>query len=145
MQVEEKIEGLNAEREALRAQMKSLLLESRVSGCDVQLESVLLNVRLTRHETISYDENLLRKQLKEKYPTILKPDIKKIRAHLAKIEPLLAPLLDTIGSPSRVLIKEKIESGELHVQDFKNTFQKMEKNTLYVKKLFQRQESTPFF
>lgn len=143
MKIEERLKVLNDEREALRTKMRGLLMESRVSGCNVLLEKTLLNVRLTHNTTITYDEPLLRERLKENYPKILKPDIKKIRSHMAEIEPLLKPLLETIGSPSRTRIKEKIESGELRMEDFKNAFQKTEKSTLYVRKM-QHQED-PFF
>jgi len=91
-------------------------------------------LELKTHTEIRYDEALLRTRLGTDYHRVLKPDMAKIRRNLAELGPILAPHLDIIGSPSREKIRHLVSNGEIPLDAFRGTFQKIQKSILFVRK-----------
>jgi hypothetical protein len=91
-----------------------------------------LKVRLARETAVEYNEPLLRQRLADRYVHVLRPDPKKIRQHLAEVEPLLAPLLTEIGSPDRDRVRTAIEQGLVRADEFAGAFRKSQRVRLAV-------------
>ncbi|MBF0229505.1 MAG: hypothetical protein HQK63_07935 [Desulfamplus sp.] len=133
-EIEAQLELLTKEKEELRNHIKLLLTESENNIYNTRIDNEVINISLINKSDIKYDESMLKERLGDKYYLILKPNIVKIRKNLSEIESFLAPCLDKIGSPSRDIIKERIGNGEFSISDFKGSFKKVIKSTLYVKK-----------
>ena len=91
-----------------------------------------LKVRYTATPQVRYDEERLRQRLGDRYVHILGPDPRKLRAHLAEIEPLLEPMLPVIGSPTPDKVRSAIASGIVAKEEFQGAFEKSVKRTLIV-------------
>ena len=83
-----------------------------------------VKVRYTREMVIEYNEPVLRQRLGERYVHVVKPDVRKIRSHLAELEPLLAPALAEIGSPDRERVRAAVEQGLVRTEEFAGAFRK---------------------
>lgn len=85
-------------------------------------------VRVTCRRTVrvAYDEPLLRERLGERYVRLLRPDPRKLRKELDTIEPLLAGVMDRVGSPDPDRVRRAIESGEATIEEFRDAFRKTE-------------------
>jgi hypothetical protein len=126
------LQQLEAKKQQLRAsiteQMQRQGRPASIIVGDTEVRAILKT-----SVTVTYNEDGLRQRLGERYRTILTPDPRKIRAQLADLQPVFEPYLDTIGSVSRDLVAQKVQSGTLSAQDFAGLYTKVEKHTLYVK------------
>jgi hypothetical protein len=91
-----------------------------------------LKVRYNSVPQVLYNEELLRQRLGERYVRILAPDPKKLREHLAEIEPDLEPLLPLIGSPTPDKVRAAVEAGVVAKEEFRGAFEKSLKRILAV-------------
>ncbi|MFH1530261.1 MAG: hypothetical protein ABIK09_05930 [Pseudomonadota bacterium] len=100
--------------------------------------------KVSRREKVevTYDEALLASRLGDRYRSILAVDTKKVRKHLAKVESLLEPRLDLVGTPSRDKVREAIASGALEVGDFAGTFEKTVTPMVYISRFKDRDSSS---
>ena len=98
-----------------------------------------LVVHYTRSVEVDYDEELLRKRLGDRYRRILKPDLKKLKAHLDEVESCLEPVLDTIGSPHPDKVRSAVLGGVVSKEEFRGAFAKSEKRRLAVRRDRERQ------
>lgn len=55
---------------------------------------------------------------------VLAPDLKKIRHCLTDLTPVLAPVLDRVGSPDPDKVRAAVERGIVTTADFTGAFQK---------------------
>ena len=91
-----------------------------------------LRIRVQHTTDFSYDEELLRQRLGERYVEILKPDPTKIRRHLPAVEALLRPALDLVGSPQREQVRVAVERGAVPKDAFAGAFEKVSRTTIAV-------------
>ena len=139
--------AIQAEERRLREEKRSLqeALMAHLAGLEGDYwNPVLAGERLVVHYTrsveIEYDEELLRKRLGDRYGRILKPDLKKLKAHLAEVESCLEPVLDAVGSPHPDRVRSAILSGLVSKEEFRGAFAKTEKRRLAVGRDRERQE-----
>ena len=124
MQIQQEIAALEQERERLR--------EALVNGLDgkvpprwhSEIDGSPILVVHRRQTTIRYNERLLRDRLGDKYAEILEIDGKKIRKNRELIRPLLAPVIDQVGTPAAARVEAAIRSGALPIEAFKGAFKK---------------------
>lgn len=91
-----------------------------------------LRVRVHHATDFTYNEELLRQRLGERYLQILKPDPAKIRRHLSEVEELLRPALDLVGSPQRDQVRLAVERGAVPKDAFAGAFEKVTRTTIAV-------------
>ena len=94
-----------------------------------------LKVRCRESVSIEYNEELLRQRLADRYPAILKPDLKKMRRCLDDIEPLLIPVLNRVGSPSPDKIREAVDSGVVQKEEFADAFERTTRHNVSVARI----------
>ena len=75
--------------------------------------------------SVRYDEPLLRERLGTRYMDILEIDGAKIRKNRELVRPLLASVLDKIGTPAASRVEEAVKSGLVSVVDFQGAFRKV--------------------
>jgi len=141
--MEKEMARLDEARKTLRAAIQGLLEAEGKSAFAVIVDGKQILLELKTYTEIRYDETLLRTRLGTDYHRILKPDMTKIRRQLAELSAVLAPHLETIGSPSREKIKQLVSSGEIALDAFRGTFQKIQKSILFVRKHLPLPESGP--
>lgn len=83
-----------------------------------------VRIRRKRVTTVNYDEETLGERLGERYLLILRPDPKKMRREMDRIEPLLDSALDLIGSPDPDRVRAAIEAGRIEAREFAGAFSK---------------------
>jgi len=132
--MEKEMARLDETKKTLRAAIQRVLDEEGKSAYAAIVNGEPIVLQLKTQTEIRYDENLLRTRLGREYDRILQPDIAKIRRHLMELEPVLAPHLEKIGSPSRQKIRQLVSSGEIPLEVFRGAFQKIQKSILFVKK-----------
>ena len=91
-----------------------------------------VKVRYARETVVEYDEPVLRERLGERYVHVVRPDPRKIRSHLAELEPLLAPALARIGTPDRDRVRAAVERGLVRTEEFAGAFRKQTRTRLAV-------------
>jgi len=91
-----------------------------------------LKVRYSSTTQVRYDEELLRQRLAERYVRVLAPDPRKVREHLAEVEPCLEPVLAIIGSPTPDKVRAAILAGVVAKEEFRGAFEKSLKRLLVV-------------
>jgi hypothetical protein len=91
-----------------------------------------LKIRVQHAVDFTYNEELLRQRLGERYTEILRPDPAKIRRHLAAVEDLLRPALNLVGSPHRDQVRVAVERGAVPKDAFAGAFEKVSRTTIAV-------------
>ncbi len=125
MQIQQEIAQLEKERERLRD-----LIVKQLDGVVPPRWHSMVDGKpiLLVHEyrtSVRYDETLLRERLGVKYTEILEIDGTKIRKNREIVRPLLAPVLDKIGTPSASRVEAAVKSGSVAVEAFQGAFQKL--------------------
>lgn len=98
----------------------------------IDLGDERVKVRCRRKMRVEYDEDVLRKRLRERYRSILSPDIKKIKSALPSLRSFMEPVLDEIGSPDPEKVKHAVQSGLVEKEEFAGAFRKEVKNQVAV-------------
>ena len=88
------------------------------------LDGKPLTIVHTYRTTVRYDEEMLRGRLGEKYREILEPDGNKIRRNHDLVRPLLAEVLETVGSVNAARVEMAIRNGVVSAESFQGAFQK---------------------
>jgi hypothetical protein len=130
--VERQLAALNEEREAIRSEIKSIILSTGQDTWRVAHQQENYKVHVARRINVIYDEEKLKQRLAARYPLVLEPDLRKIRQNLDRLRSSFEPHLELIGSPSRERVRESIESGQLTAQNFQGAFEKRCTETLYI-------------
>lgn len=70
-----------------------------------------VTVRMQTREKPTWDAELLRSRLGDRYRAVLRPDPALMRKHLEEIAPQLEPKLELIGAPTQESIRLAIKDG----------------------------------
>jgi len=122
------------------AQEKALLRDTLIANVSSEpsvlwyamLAGQRVSVRHTSSVHVDYNEQLLQQRLGERYLSILKPDIWKVRRNLSLVEPHLQPVLLLVGSPDRDKVREAITGGIARQDEFAGAFEKSMKHMIVV-------------
>ncbi len=133
-QVESEIAAMEEERQSLRARIVEVMTAAGKDHVSLTVGNEPLFLVLEKRSEITYNENLLRERLGDKYIDILDPDPRKLRRYPPEMRDALIPFLDQVGSPSRDRIRDAIERGDVQQSAFEGAFEKTRKTILYVKK-----------
>jgi len=134
-ELESQIRQLNEQKKALREQLTDAMQASGLKEHATPMEDHTVRLKLRQSVKIKYDEEVLRQRLGERYVLLLEPDAKRMRKHMDVVAPLLDPVLDLVGAPSRDLVAQYVKEGTFAVEDFKGAFDKEKKATLYVQRV----------
>jgi hypothetical protein len=124
VEIQEAVEKLEIEKKQCREKLVAHMQETGQSLWSTSLDTKQLTVRYFSKTTIKYDEALLQQRLGDKYLYLLEPDMAKIKTHLQEVTPLLQPVLQQIGSPSREKVKAAVEAGTIDRKAFEGAFTK---------------------
>jgi hypothetical protein len=132
--LEEQLEQLNENKQALREQIADTMAEAGLDNYQTSIGDRPVRVRVKRTTRVDYDETVLRDRLGDRYALLLEPDVARIRKHLDVVEPLLDPVLDVVGVPARERVEQLVRDGTLAASDFAGAFTKETRTTLYVRR-----------
>ena len=124
MQIQQEIAALEQERERLRESLVNGLEGKVPPRWHSEIDGKPILVVHRRNMTVRYDERLLRDRLGDKYAEILEIDGTKIRKNRELVRPILAPVIDCVGTPAAARVEAAIRSGTLPVEAFKGAFKK---------------------
>ena len=132
VEIQEEVAKLESEKKQWRDVLVAHMQATGQSMWTPTLDTKQLTVRYYPKTTVKYDEALLQQRLGDKYIQILEPDVAKIKAHLAEVTPLLAPLLPQVGSPTREKVKAAVEAGAVERHAFDGAFTKTDSSVFSV-------------
>jgi hypothetical protein len=132
VEIQEEVAKLETEKKQCREVLMAYMRETEQSLWSTSLDSKQLTVRYYPKTTIKYDEALLQQRLGDKYLMLLEPDVAKIKTHLQDVAPLLQPMLQQIGSPSREKVKAVVEAGTIDRKAFEGAFTKVDASVFSV-------------
>ena len=115
---------LEQEKERLRDSLVQELGTNVPGIWHPTLDGKPLTIMHSYRTTVRYDEETLRGRLGEKYREILEPDGNKIRRNRDLVRPLLAGILDTVGSVNTARVEAAIRNGIISAEFFQGAFQK---------------------
>ena len=124
-QIQQEIARLEEERERLRDLLVKELDGKFPSKWHSTIDGKPILVVHEYKTSVRYDELLLRERLGTRYMDILEIDGAKIRKNRELVRPLLASVLDKIGTPAASRVEEAVKSGLVSVVDFQGAFRKV--------------------
>ena len=124
-QIQQEIARLEEERECLRDMLVKDLEGKFPSKWHSTIDGKPILVVHEYKTSVRYDEPLLRERLGTRYMDILEIDGTKIRKNREIVRPLLASVLDKIGTPAASRVEEAVKSGVVAVADFQGAFRKV--------------------
>lgn len=139
----QQLDALQEQKDELRREIQERMLADGRAGAEIESGGKVLKATVRTRRVVEYDEVLLRERLGERYRLVLAPDMRKIKANLEAVEPLIGPLIEQCGSPSQERVREAIESGALQREDFRGAFSSEERSTLYVRRQASRGDPPP--
>ena len=142
LQIQQEIVRLDEERERLRDMLVKELEGKFPSKWHSTIDGKPILVVHEYKTSVRYDEQLLRARLGMRYKDILEIDGTKIRKNRELVRPLLAPVLDRIGTPAASRVEEAVKSGVVAVADFQGAFSKVV--TPYISIRVDKPRSQPF-
>ncbi len=122
IQAEEK--RLQEEKKRLQTTLAIHLGQIGLESWNPEFEGKKVMVRISRRDSIQYDEDLLRSRLGPRFPAILAPDQKKVERNEQKVNQLLAPIIEIVGSVSREKVRNAIGQGIVRPEEFDGAFSK---------------------
>lgn len=140
LQIQAEEQRLKEEKAVLQKTLAGHLAQMQTEVWRPVVEDCELKVFARSSVTIDYDETKLRERLGSRYPSILEPDVRKIRQHLKEVESALAPVLDLIGSPSPDRIRDSIEKGLTRKEEYAGAFEKTTRHKVSVMKVVAGEE-----
>ena len=132
VEIQEEVAKLETEKKQCREVLMAYMRETEQSLWSASLDSKQVTVRYYPKTTITYDEELLKQRLGDKYLLLLEPDLSKLKTHLHDVAPLLQPMLQQIGSPSREKVKAAVEAGTIDRKAFEGAFTKVDASVFSV-------------
>jgi hypothetical protein len=135
LQIQQEEQRLKEEKGRLQEALANHLGQRQLSVWNPNLNGQLLKVRHQTHVTVKYDEALLQSRLKDHYTTLLAPDIRKIKLHLAELGDALSPVLSLVGSPHPDKVRSAIENGSVPKEAFTGAFTKTSRHIVSVAKM----------
>jgi len=136
LQIQQEERQLQTEKARLREQLASHLggaTGGRLAWHPT-VEGEPVTVYYRTDMQVAYDEALLEERLGERYPSILAPDVRKLRCHLDRVEPLVQPILTLVGTPERERVRQAIEQGVVRKEDFRDAYEKRERVYISVRR-----------
>jgi hypothetical protein len=124
MEIQREIAVLEQEKERLRDSLVHELEGKVPPRWHSVIDGKSLWVLHGHKTTVRYDEPLLKERLGERYAEILEIDGMKVRKNRELVRPLIAPVLDRIGTPAAARVETAIRSGSLTIDAFKGAFSK---------------------
>ena len=124
-QIQQEIACLEKERECLRDLLVKELEGKVPAKWHSSIDGKPILVVHEYKTSVRYDEQLLKARLGAKYTDILEIDGTKIRKNRELVRPLLAPVLDKIGTPAPARVENAVRSGLLAISDFQGAFRKV--------------------
>ena len=124
--IQRQAKQLEEEKQALRDRLVLHMSQQRRTWWKTQMDGTDINVKCTPITEVTYNELLLRERLGDRYVEILDVDLKKMKDHLPEAQPLLAPLLNLVGTPSREKVRDAIERGRIEPRLFDGAYTKTE-------------------
>lgn len=124
MEIQREMARLEKEKEQIRDALVKELSGNVPAVWHPMVDGRPLAVTHGHRTMVRYDEQILRERLGEKYAEILEIDGTKIRKNRELVRPLLASVLDRIGTPSAARVETAIKSGALTTEVFRGAFQK---------------------
>ena len=134
-EVEGHLKQLNEHKKELREQLTDALKQAGLKEHATPMGDHTIRLKLRQSVKVCYDEELLKERLGERYSLLLEPDARRMRKHMDVIAPLLDPVLDLVGTPSRDLVAAHVKEGTFSIDDFAGAFDKEKKATLYVQRV----------
>ena len=124
-QIQQEIARLEEEREQLRDLLVKELDGKFPSKWHSTIDGKPILVVHEYKTSVRYDEPLLRERLGTRYMDILEIDGAKIRKNRELVRPLLASVLDKIGTPAASRVEAAVKSGLVSAADFQGAFHKV--------------------
>ena len=124
-QIQQEIARLEEERERLRDLLVKDLAGNFPSKWHSTIDGKPILIVHEYKTSVRYDEPLLKERLGIRYVDILEIDGAKIRKNRELVRPLLASVLDKIGTPAASRVEEAVKSGLVSVADFQGAFRKV--------------------
>ena len=134
VEIQEQERRLREEKAELQDTLRGHMVPAGCSKWLTEAGGERLNVVCNEYVEIHYDDKLLRERLGDRFPTLLSPDIRKIRASLSRLEGCLAPVLAEIGSVDPERVRAAIESGHVTKEDFRGAFTRTRKHRIAVRR-----------
>ena len=134
-ELEGQLKQLNERKKELREQLKGALQRAGLREHATPMGDHTIRLKLRQTVKVRYDEEVLKQRLGERYSLLLEPDARRMRKHMDVVAPLLDPVLDLVGTPSRDLVAQLVKEGTFSVEDFAGAFEKEKKATLYVQRV----------
>ena len=135
LEIQQEEQRLKEEKAVLQQQLAAFLEAHQLNVWFPTVADQKLKVRCQALPVVEYDTALLRQRLGERYASLLAPDLKKIREHLADIESCLMPVLELVGSPVPAKVKAALEAGTVRREEFAGAFRKSTKRIISVARL----------
>lgn len=132
LQIQDETRQLDEEKAQLKERLAAHLASFTEPFWFPRVAGQPLKIRVLHTTDVTYNEELLRQRLGERYTQILRPDPAKIRRHLAEVEGLLRPALDLVGSPQRDQVRLAVERGAVPKDAFVGAFEKVSRTTIAV-------------
>ncbi len=123
---------LKVRKQALQEKLKTHLRSDEKTTWYPDVGGVRLKVSYRSVSQIEYNEEILCMRLGDRYPALLEPDLRKLRAELPNLGKEPEPLLSRIGSPSPEKVKEAVEKGIICANEFKGAFSKTVKEYISI-------------
>jgi len=124
LEIQHQEQKLKEEKAGLQERLAQYLEHVGATAWYPAVHGQKLKVRASSLVSVEYDEQVLRERLGNRYTEILAPDLRKIRHCLADLTPVLAPVLDRVGSPDPDKVRAAVERGTVSTADFAGAFQK---------------------
>ena len=124
VQNQEAEQRLREEKKHLQDELKQALQHMSGRFWFPTVDGVALKVSHSRTEQVIYDDDVLHERLGERFASVAKADLRKVRSHMAQVEPCLAPILNVVGSVDRARVKEAVENGTVRAEEFRGAFRK---------------------
>lgn len=134
LQIQHEEQQLKEEKGRLQETLANFLSQKQLSVWHPDVNGQILKVRCQTNVTVKYDEELLQSRLNDRYMTLLTPDIRKIKLHLAKLSDTLNPALALVGSPNPDKVRSAIENGSVPKEAFTGAFTKTTRHIVSVAK-----------
>jgi hypothetical protein len=132
LQIQDETRRLDDEKARLKSRLAGHLASFREPFWFPVVAGQALKIRVHHDIDFSYNEELLRQRLGERYTQILRPDPTKIRHHLSEVAELLRPALDVVGSPHRDQVRVAVERGAVPKDAFVGAFEKVNRTLITV-------------
>ena len=124
-QIQREIARLEQERERLRDLLVKELDGKFPSKWRSTIDGKPILIVHEYKTSVRYDEPLLKERLGIRYVDILEIDGAKIRKNRELVRPLLASVLDKIGTPAASRVEAAVKSGLVSAADFQGAFHKV--------------------